>query len=288
MPGNRLVRLTRRNRDGSQATQADRRRMASLFARTLYKLGFRVADERGVKPKHILAALEEWRKTADDGALKNRMAFIRWMGEKTNRPNIIPRKNAELGIGKRAYKTNVSKALHESERQIAQVKDPYVQLSLRLQQQFGLRRAEAMKLQPAWADRGSYLQLKSSWCKGGRERQVSIRTPEQRAVLDQAKGLAGNNSTIPSHKSYREHLAKWQYETTKAGISRTHGLRHAYAQTRYQELTGWQAPAAGGPLRAVLTEQQQMTSTVRAASSRSPYPVEHYSFSWYSYYNYIN
>jgi len=88
--------------------------MASLFARTIYKLGFRVADERAVKPKHILAALEEWRKTADDGALKNRMAFIRWMGEKTNRPNIIPRKNAELGIGKRAYKTNVSKALHGS------------------------------------------------------------------------------------------------------------------------------------------------------------------------------
>ncbi len=112
-------------------------------------------------------------------------------------------------------------------------------------------------MQPAGADRGSYLQLKRSWCKGGRERQIPIRTPAQRAVLEEAKRLAGNNSMIPPYKSYREHLAKWQYETTKAGISRTHGLRHAYAQHRYEELTGWKSPAAGGPLRAALTEQQQ-------------------------------
>ena len=28
-----------------------------------------------------------------------------------------------------------------------------------------------------------------------------------------------------------------------------HGLRHAYAQARYVALTGWKAPAAGGPRR---------------------------------------
>jgi hypothetical protein len=32
-----------------------------------------------------------------------------------------------------------------------------------------------------------------------------------------------------------------------AGLSKMHGLRHAYAQTRYQELTGWKCPVAGGP-----------------------------------------
>ncbi|GAB3112559.1 hypothetical protein GCM10027217_41860 [Pseudomaricurvus hydrocarbonicus] len=32
-----------------------------------------------------------------------------------------------------------------------------------------------------------------------------------------------------------------------AGLSKLHGLRHAYAQERYRELTGWNAPANGGP-----------------------------------------
>ena len=28
-----------------------------------------------------------------------------------------------------------------------------------------------------------------------------------------------------------------------------HGLRHAYAQERYRELTGWECPVRGGPGR---------------------------------------
>ena len=32
-----------------------------------------------------------------------------------------------------------------------------------------------------------------------------------------------------------------------------HGLRHRYAQTRYEEITGWKSPAAGGPRQRSLT-----------------------------------
>ena len=38
-----------------------------------------------------------------------------------------------------------------------------------------------------------------------------------------------------------------------------HGLRHAYAQRRYQELTGWPSPHAGGPNKKELTPVQQQT-----------------------------
>ena len=37
-----------------------------------------------------------------------------------------------------------------------------------------------------------------------------------------------------------------------------HGLRHAYAQQRYQELTGWPSPTAGGPSVKALTPRQKM------------------------------
>lgn len=37
-----------------------------------------------------------------------------------------------------------------------------------------------------------------------------------------------------------------------------HGLRHAYAQARYEALTGWKAPAAGGPSTQSLTASQRL------------------------------
>ena len=36
-----------------------------------------------------------------------------------------------------------------------------------------------------------------------------------------------------------------------------HGLRHAYAQNRYEELTGWKCPATGGSNRQSLAPEQR-------------------------------
>ena len=41
-------------------------------------------------------------------------------------------------------------------------------MSLELQQAFGLRREEAMKFQPSFADQGDHIRLKGSWTKGGK------------------------------------------------------------------------------------------------------------------------
>jgi hypothetical protein len=37
-----------------------------------------------------------------------------------------------------------------------------------------------------------------------------------------------------------------------------HGLRHQYAQPRYEAITGWKAPAAGGPCAKMLTREQRL------------------------------
>jgi integrase len=142
-------------------------------------------------------------------------------------------------------------------------------MSLRLQRAFGLRREEAIKLQPRWADRGEYLQLKASWTKGGRERTVPIRTETQRALLEQAKQLAGMGSLIPRGRSYIEQLRIYERHTANAGLSKMHGLRHAYAQQRYLELTGWPSPHGGGPDKEALTPaQRQIDLRARLAISR--------------------
>ena len=135
--------------------------------------------------------------------------------------------------------------------------DPHVRMSLELQQAFGLRREEAIKFNPSYADRGDHLILKDTWTKGGKARQISVRNQAQREVLARAHRLAGLGSLIPRERNYRQQLRVYERHTANAGLSKLHGLRHAYAQSRYEELTGWKAPAEGGSAPRTLTPEQR-------------------------------
>jgi integrase len=130
-------------------------------------------------------------------------------------------------------------------------------MSLELQQAFGLRREESIKFMPSYADQGDHIALKPSWTKGGKARTLPIRTPEQREVLDRAHRLAGKGSLIPSSRDYRQQVRIYDGHSLRAGLSKMHGLRHAYAQQRYEELTGWKSPISGGPSSKSLTREQQ-------------------------------
>ena len=54
-----------------------------------------------------------------------------------------------------------------------------------------------------------------------------------------------------------EQLRRLEDQCTNAGIHRMHGHRHEYAQVRYKEITGWSAPAAGGPRSKDLSPAQR-------------------------------
>ena len=161
------------------------------------------------------------------------------------------------GIPDRRFVTNESKAKDITQEQLSKVKDQHVCMSLELQRVFGLRREEAMKFQPCYADQGNQIRLKASWTKGGKPRTIPIRTEAQREILDKARDLAGFGSLIPSQRSYVHQLRVYEGNTTRAGLSSMHGLRHAYAQDRYEELTGWKCPTTGGPDRTSLSPEQK-------------------------------
>ena len=253
-----LKQLCARNRDGSFATQADRERILTLVANQLREMGFVNMQAQSLKPKHVEKLVERW--TAEGlstGTVKNRMTELRWWAEKIGKANVVAKSNDVYGIADRRYVTNVSKARQLTAGDLAQVTDPYSRVSLQLQAAFGLRREESLKIQPAWADRGDRLVLKDSWTKGGRARELPIRHVEQRQVLDEAKRVAGRGSLIPADRSYVQQLRRFEYQCDRAGIHRVHGHRHQYAQERYLELTGWSAPAAGGPRSRELTREQK-------------------------------
>ncbi len=254
-----LKQLCARNRDGSFATQADRERILTLVANQLREMGFVNMQAQSLKPKHVEKLVERW--TAEGlstGTVKNRMTELRWWAEKIGKANVVAKSNDAYGIADRRYVFNVSKARDLTSGDLAKITDSYTRASLQLQAAFGLRREESLKIQPGWADRGDTLVLKDSWTKGGRSREIPIRHVEQRQVLDEAKRVAGRGSLIPADRSYVQQLRRFEYQCDRAGIHRVHGHRHQYAQQRYLELTGWSAPAAGGPRSRALTREQKL------------------------------
>jgi integrase len=250
--------MCQRNRDGSFATQHDRERLLTMVANQLHEDGFKNLRAQGIRTKHIVHLVSRWQaEGASTGTMKNRMSALRWMAEKIGKENIVARDNAAYGIADRRFVTNESKAKELDQGKVDKISDPYTAMSLRLQEAFGLRREESIKIQPGWADRGDMLVLKSTWTKGGKEREIPIIKETQRELLNQAKALADKGSLIPVEMSYKDQLNRFKAQTAFAGIDRVHGFRHAYAQARYAELTGWKAPAAGGPTSKQLSPEQK-------------------------------
>ena len=261
--------LCQRNRDGSHATQSDRLRTLTLASRQLREAGFLQMTARSLKGRHVDALRARWQgEGLSAGTLKNRFAHLRWWAEKVGKAGIIPADNTQLGIPERRFVTNEDKSRQLGSR-LERVTDPHVRASLKLQEVFGLRREESIKFQPSYAGRITHVLLKGSWTKGGRPRVIPITTPEQYSALQEAHRVAGTGSLIPPHKTYIQHRHTYDGQCQAAGLSRMHGLRHLFAQTRYEELTGWKAPAAGGPTHSMLNHVQRLLDfNVRQTISR--------------------
>ena len=234
-------------------------------------MGFRHMDAHSLKPKHVEKLVERWlAEGLSAGTLKNRMSALRWWAEKVGKESVLARSNAAYGIADRVYVTNESKATELDASKVEQVRDEYIQMSLRLQAAFGLRREASIKIIPARADQRDVLVLKDSWNKGGREIQIPVLTAEQRQLLDEAKALVNGKSLVaPGYTTYRDYLKHFRYECERVGIHALHGHRHAYAQARYKELTGWECPARRGPKSKELTpEQKKIDREARLVISR--------------------
>lgn len=265
-----LKQLCKNNREGSYGTQVQRERDLTLIANQLHELGYRGMNSHSLKPKHVEALVGHWlEREVTTGTIKNRMSAVRWWARKVNRQNVVARSNDYYGIPNRIFVTNTSKAKSILEVDLAKVRDEHVKMSLELQQAFGLRREESIKFIPSYADQGDRLTLKPSWTKGGKARVIPIRTKQQREVLNRAHKLAGKGSLIPSARNYVQQVRIYVGHTVRAGLSKMHGLRHAYAQQRYEEMTGWKSPAAGGPnYKSLTSDQRELDREVRLVISR--------------------
>ena len=253
-----LVKLTWLHKEDGYSTRRGRRAIVKMIAGQLGDMGFRQLRAKNLKAKHAEALVERWKQEGLSlGTIKNRMGVLRWMYDKVGKGHLMYRRNEDYGIGNRQYATNENKARELTPEGLERIKSEHVRLSVQLQRACGLRREEAMKIDIAWADRGDRLVLKGSWTKGGRPREIPIETKAQRDLLDRVKDFTAGGSLIPAGSSYIEHLKLYENQTAAAGLEKLHGLRHAYAQERYKNLTGRLAPAAGGKKSGELSAQEK-------------------------------
>lgn len=244
-------------------------RLSTTF-RQLHGIGYELRHIKNLKHKHIEKLVSHWKENGlAPGTIKNRMADLRYMCQSQGRHKLMYESNDAYDIERRSYIPQQSKAQHEIDPH--RINDPYVQASVRLQQAFGLRREEAIKIKPGQALKQvasgtNYLRLQGSWTKGNIERTIPITNQAQLDAINQARRLAGTGALIPTQKNYEQQMRCYDTVTRQAGLYNLHGLRHAYAQSRYRQLTdyyskgkGWQCPIAGGPARYHLTPGQKQT-----------------------------
>ena len=200
-----LLRLQRRaGRDGSHATRRDRSYALAQMANALHEAGYRGLRAKGLKGKHVEALVRHWRdRRLSDATIMNRMAHLRWWAAQVGKSNLVG-SNAQYGIGPRSHVSDGTRRRDLDEAKLARVRDAHVRMALRLQAAFGLRREEAIKFTPAYADRGDRLAVRGSTAKGGRPREVPVLTDSQRRLLDEARELAGGGALIPPGRNYAE------------------------------------------------------------------------------------
>lgn len=268
--------MCNKHRDGSHATQANRKAMLKMIAEQLKSCGYNTnrMTPNDLKGRHVNKLLELWRKDGvTTGTIKNRMTVLRWWAEKVGNSGAV-QSNDTYKIEKRVYVTNRDKSISLKDLDLSKV-DENIAQSLRLQDAFGLRREESMKFQPEYAldgqaiENAKYVILKGSWAKGGRPRTIPITSEKQRHELRNTYALAVKNggSLIPKEKSYKTHVASFERVTSALGVGQTHGLRHGYAQTRYRELMGFDCPAVGGP-RSLTADELSKDKEIRMLISQ--------------------
>ncbi len=251
-----------------------RRQTMFHFFSELDELGYKLPSIYSFREKHARVLFSHWEEAGVAAAtLQSRYTcmqlFATWIGKYDMLQQISKYLRNPLA-GKRTYVAMVDKSwdvngvLADEVIEKAIAMDKYVGLQLRLIKAFGLRRKEAVCFRPhSCYNPGTEAIEVFHGTKGGRHRLIQISNDEQRAVIaDCLKMVRGKTDHIGNpEKTLEQNLRRLQYVLERLGITKekmgvtAHGLRHEYANGRYQNLTGEKSPLQGGPTEIFRTDE---------------------------------
>lgn len=184
-----------------------------------------------------------------------------WMGKPTMTPP-LPELLADPRRGRRS--TSATKPRSWESRKIdpealfnkMQAECEVQEVQMRLGVAFGLRVQEQLMLRPHESDKGDRLWVHRG-TKGGRWREVDIREPWQRDLLERAKVLAARHPkgilAARAWRTLQQAKDHYYYLCRKVGLKADgrfpgtpHGARHSFAIREYEKASGRRAPVLGG------------------------------------------
>lgn len=251
------VKAMKSTNHGSEKTRYNHLKEATRFVSELREQGYGVKQWDNLTNKHVAAVVDAWKdRGLSTATIKEYMSGVRAVADYFGNDRISD-KNADFGIENRTYITNEDKSLPQDiyERVVDELKsssdinDNRIAAQLMLERELGLRKEEAFKFHPDRAVLKNGTVFVQDGTKGGRERIIMEVSDRAKAAIEYAKDVSTSNGNTMS-KEYSE--KQWEnkyYETIRDhGISKSeagassHGLRHAYAQTRYEQITGFKPP----------------------------------------------
>jgi site-specific recombinase XerC len=255
-----------KDKDVSYKTREDRRDFYFAFFTEL-----RVNDDacmrvrpRNLGSRHVAFMVRRWvARGLEPGTIQLYLSYLRTFAEWIGHPGLVlPAEKYVDDPAKveRSYAAATDKSWSAHgivpDAKIAEVAsfDCYVGCQLLMALRFNLRVKEAIMCPPHTAEVDGHLEVKRG-TKGGRLRFVPIDTPEKRAALEAAKRCVESKSAHLGRpgKTLEQNLERFRYVMRKFGITKTmlgvtpHGLRHEYANDRYEEFAGVASPVRGGP-----------------------------------------
>lgn len=238
--------------------------------RELREIGFKIENPRNFNEKHMHALVSSWEaRGLSASTIQNRISMFRIFAGWIGKSNMIKRSQdycSSPEVVRRSQVAKVDKSWSAKDIDMPtlllqiEAYSKHAAAQILMMNAFGLRRNEALCFKPNlnWLridESGlEYIRVRDG-TKGGRERVIVVETQLQRCALIYAQQVTGKqkNANIGyPDRSLSQSVQRYNYimrkfHLTKADLGVTgHGLRHQYANERYEKLSGMQSPVRGG------------------------------------------
>lgn len=254
-----------RDKRVSFKTKKERAEFAHQVVNQLHAEGLKLKTLLNLGQRHI-QAIVDWmlHKGMAPGTIQTRLSILRWLATAVGKRGLVLAPE-HYGLQPEDVKRHIAAQTDKSwtgrgvdpDTAIARAleRDEWAGTSLDLMKEFGLRLTEAILIRPTVSDRGTSLVVEEG-AKSGRTRVVPIATEAQREALDRAKALAKTTrqgSLVPPGKTPSQARNRIYYilRCVRAEIRSVvglnpHGLRHGYANDKYERVAGVPSVVRGG------------------------------------------
>jgi len=269
-----------RDKPASNATQKKRIDMLHHFVDQLRDNGYLLKNILNLDSRHVEAIVATWKTEKLSAAtLATYHSLLRWLAQSIGKAGMVMPLTHYKFTKEETTRTYIATSdkswdshnvdFNEVVRQVRQI-STFPAIYLELCEAFGLRLQEAILIRPliAWQD-GTLNVVDGT--KGGRPRPVPVRTDHQRDVLKRAIEMATGTLTgsmVPVGRNLKQAMQHAYYVYRKVGITKAqsdvspHGLRHGYANDRYEDESGVPSTVRGGDPQAVDREKDHAARMV--------------------------